>query len=236
MINPIHDKWLQNIDDSKPVRESKVTQKKYNLGRSVARELHWKMLRQKYFENVSDNGKLKVKPEYKNLFFTERPVDDESNHNDWRQNVVVRDCTLQVFLVVIALVSGIYSYLAIAQGIETEVAVQVGLDVLKNVSSVAWAVFVVFNLVVLIYYCRSCLDTLISGFRFLTSLLSRCCATPRNVNLETAFEPTWKQNCENSRGDELLSKSTTSDELLKECSTKSEEHFYDSYGRRTSFL
>ena len=124
------------MDDSKTVRESKITQKKYNLGRSIVREKHWKMLRVKYFENeVSDNGKLEVKPKYKNLIYTEQPVDDESNRNEWRQIVVVRGYTLQVFLVGIALISGIYSYLAIAQGIETEVAVQVGLDVLKNVSS-----------------------------------------------------------------------------------------------------
>jgi len=232
-IKPIHDKWLKNMIESNSVRESKITQKKYNLRRSIAREEHWDMLRRKYFENeVSDNCKLKIKPEYNNLFFTEQPVDDDSKHNDWRQIVVVHGFTLQALLVGIALVSGIYSYLKVAQGIETEVAVQVGLDVLQNVSSTAWAVFGVFNLVVLIYYIRSCLNSLISGSRTLTSMICSCCASPRNFNLETAFKPTWAQreSFESSKSDEHRNESLTkSDGRLYESLTKSEENFNESH-------
>jgi len=228
-IKPKHDEWLENIENSNSVRESKIAQKKYNLQRAIVREDHWKILRQKYFEEnevsdgcksdgctlkvapeykslysterpvddaskKSDGRKLKVRDEYKSLFVAECPVDDESNKSNWRQIVVVRGCTLQLLLVVIALVSGIYSYLAVAQDIETEVAVQDGLGVLKNVSKTAWAVFVLFNLVVIIYYSNSCWNSLISGYRTVKAMvliLFTCCVNRRNLKLETAFKPTW---------------------------------------------
>jgi len=154
-----------------------------------------------YFENErSDDGRLQVKQLYKDLYVTKQPVDDETNRNDWRQSMLPCGCTLQMILVVIALVSGIYSYLAVAKDIETKVAVQEGLGVLKKVSLTAWTVFVVFNLVVLIYYWRSCWDSLLSGARTLTSMLGMlcsCCVSRRNQNLETVFKPTWTQREKN---------------------------------------
>jgi len=194
-IKPIHHEWIDNIEKSKSVRQSKKAQKKYNLKRKKVRESHWDMLMKEYIEcESSDDYKLKVKDLYRNLYVTEQPVDDETNRNNWRQYSLFFGCTVQMFLVVIALLSGIYSYLAVAKDIETEVAVKVGLDVLKNVSLTGWAGFIVFNIVVLVYYWTSCWDSLLSWTRTLTSvlgMLGRCCVSRRNQKLETVFKPTW---------------------------------------------
>lgn len=191
MIYPIQKKFLDTTTNYDSVHTTKIAQKKYNLERSTAQNTHWEMLKQDYFENERHDGKLTVKPQYTNLFITEQPVENETDRNAWRQSVCLCGCTFQMLLVIIALFSGIYSYFSVAQDIDTEVAVQVGLDVLTDVSVSAWLGFIIFNLVVLVYYWRACWDSLISGFRGLISMLCICCASPKNQNLETVFKPTW---------------------------------------------
>jgi len=159
------------------------------------RESHWMRLRQDYFENeCDDNGRLIVRSQYNIFFSSEKPVGNTENLNAWRQNKCLCRCSWQMVLVFIALISGIFSYLQIAQGIETEEAVQVGLNVLNDVSLSAWVVFAVYNLVVLIYYWRSCWNSLKSGCRTFCSMLCRCCRLSTNQVLETAFKRTWSRS------------------------------------------
>jgi len=100
--------------------------------------------------------------------------------------------TFQMLLVLIAVVTGIYSYISIAKDIETKVAVQVGLNVLMDVRASAWGVFVTYNIIVLVYYWRSFWNSIVSGCHYtLSALHCNCCRASDNPCLETAFNPTW---------------------------------------------
>jgi len=222
VINPIHKTYIDNIAVCDSVEASKVAQKKYNIQRCNARKDHWKILEEEYFAKGHD-GIMEVKSHYKNLFIAAQPVEDETDRNAWRQRVFRCGCrcgcTYQMFLVIVALLSGIYSYLSVAQNIDTELAVQEGIDVLKDVSLNAWAGFLVFNLAVLIYYWRVCWDSLISGFCTLTSMFCNCCASSKNQDLETVFKPTWNsykkaKYCENDV--ELLKSGTLNEKQARD--------------------
>jgi len=191
---------IKNIDSAASVRETKVAEKKYNLQRDKVRESHWQNLKLFYFENGCDeHEKLIVKSEFKNLFVTKDPVCHKAHMNAWRQKKCVHRFSWQIFLVFIALITGFYSYLEIAKGIEIEQAVQVGLDVLNDVSLVAWVVFIVYNSVVVIYYWGPCWNSLTSGCYTFCSMLYKCFGISTNQMLETAFKPTWSARSSSRR-------------------------------------
>jgi len=136
-----------------------------------------------YFKKDKDHdGKLRVVSQFEKFYVTEEPLRQTATKDIWRQKLSYQMC-----LVLISLLSGLYSYLKVAKDIETEVAVQTGLGVLKNVSDFAWLTFTIYNLTVLIYYRRSCWDSLISGFRSLRLMLSKCGRISSNKSLETEF-------------------------------------------------
>jgi len=152
-------------------------------------------LKHLYFESErDDDGKLQLRKQYKDWFVTYEPADDLTNHNAWRQAKFLQTCTLQLILVVLAVLLGGYSYLAIARDIETEAAVQDGMEVLKGIGYVDWCLFAAYNIIVLLYFWKSLISTIKSGYNYILFFLyGECCKSIENENLETTFKPTWNR-------------------------------------------
>jgi len=217
-IGKIHAEYLSKVF-KESVKLSKKAQIEYNYGRSEARGKHWEDLRRKYFKDKKDGeGKLEVKkPDMKEWYVTFVPGDDNTNQDAWREKELFYKITLQMLLVLIAVITGIYSYLSIAKDIETKVAVQDGINVLKGVRTRAWCVFVLYNVVVLVYYWRSFWNSIVSGLHYtLISLRCDCCRVSGNQHLETAFKPTWDERKHGSWfARKKKSKENQSDETMK---------------------
>jgi len=199
-IRPVHGKYLDKISSPKQsVKENKITQKIYNHERLTLRMKHWKMLKSIYFEKSQDNSKLHIKDEYKDYFLTYEPLCDSTNQNVWRQGgliyirrhgKVIFIFTYQHFLVFAAIILGIYSYLAIGKDIETEVAVQNGMEVLKDVGPIERLVFAVYNIIVLVYYHKSLVNSLRSGWNSILSVIfCKWCRASQDQTMETTFRP-----------------------------------------------
>jgi len=202
-IKPIHEEYHIKEAFEESVEDSKKLQKTYNWDRAEAREQHWKNLKQKYFDEDED-GKLKPKADAhcEGWYVTFVPADGHENPNAWRQYKFfnISFCcvskrfyiTWQMLLVIIAIITGVYSYLYIARDIETQVAVQEGVKVLEDVTLEACIAFAIYNIVVLIYYWRSCWNSIVSGLYYtIFALRCGCLRASENTCLETVFKPTW---------------------------------------------
>jgi len=188
-IQPIHENYLKGLSGPyNSVRECKIKQKRYNYQRSTARNEHWQNLKRKYFEDkIDEDGKLRIRKQYKDWYVTHEPVDDISD-----QNASMKEKRFQKCLVIVAVGLAIYVYLAIAKDIETEVAVQDGIKVLKDVRIADWFIFAIYNLVVVVYYRKRLISSLKSWWSYIRSaLFCECCRVMDNPSLETTFKPTW---------------------------------------------
>jgi len=137
-----------------------------------------------YFDSESHHDTLQIKEQYrnKNYFVVSEPLHDLTDRNYWRKG------KYQWFLVLAAITLGLYSYLAIGRMVETEEAVQEGMNVLKDVSAFQWLAFAVYNVVVLVYYHKSVIDSIKSGYNYTLSVLfCMWFRTSDDRNLETTF-------------------------------------------------
>jgi len=193
-IQSIHENYLDEVlCPEKSVIDCKIKQKRKNHERWTARNEHWQKLKCKYFEETLDeDGKLQTRKQYKHLYVTHESVDDNTDQNAWMREEFCSNCTYQLLLVIVAILLGMCSYLAIAKDIETEVAVQDGIKVLEGVGFFEWFIFAIYNLVVLGYYRKWFISSFKSGLSYIRSaLLCECCKLFDNPNLETTFKPTW---------------------------------------------
>jgi len=193
-IRPVHEKYMEKILSPKQsVKENKITQKIYNYERWTLRKEHWKKLKSIYFQEKShDASELQINQEYKEYFLTYEPICDRTDQNSWRQAKFIYTFTYQHFLVFAAIILGIYSYLVIGKDIETEAAVQHGLEVLKDVGSFQWLVFAVYNITVLVYYHKPLVNSLKSGWNSILSVIfCKWCTASQDQTMETTFSPTW---------------------------------------------
>jgi len=94
-------------------------------------------------------------------------------------------------LVLGATLLGLNSYLAIGREVETEAAVQEGMEVLKDVIIFQWLAFAAYNIIVLIYYHKSIINNIKSGWYFIRSILLCTWRRASNDDLEATFVPTW---------------------------------------------
>jgi len=199
-IEPIHNEYIRKVLSKTvaSVKSSKVEQKKYNWSRLKAREEHWALLDEKYFvEKKDEESKVRLRDnnELKEWFVTFSPPEDSKNQDLWMKTELFHKISLQMLFVVVAVVTGIYCYLSIAQNIETRVAVQEGLSVLNPVSGLNWCVFALYNIVLLIYYGSSFWGSISSGWHYtLSALRCTCFRASDNNSLETAFNPMWVTN------------------------------------------
>jgi len=194
-IQPIHEKYIKIVlcpDTS--VRDCKIQQKRYNNERSTARNAHWQNLKLKYFdEKFDEDGKLQIRKPYKDWYVT-HAVDNITTQNTSMKEKLFHTSSSQLFLVIIAVLLGIYAYLAIAKDIETEAAVQDGIEVLKGVGLLEWYLFAVYNLLVLAYYRKIFVSSIKSFWGCIRSaLFFECCTVLDNPSLETTFQPTWEK-------------------------------------------
>jgi len=145
-----------------------------------------------YFEEKRDKeGKLQIRQQWKDWYVTYEPADVLTDRNARRQELVAIR-TYKTFLVVIAVLLGVYSYLAIAKDITTEVAVQDGMKVLKVIGPQSWCLFAAYNITVLLYYSNWFISTIKSGYDYILIILfCKCCRAFDNQRLETTFKPTW---------------------------------------------
>jgi len=184
-IKPIHERYIQKIlSTNVSVRNHKLTQKSYNHNRLLLRNKHWGKLRSIYFEEELVDGKLQTKEPYKNYFVTFEPLLKKGN--SWR----IGKC--QWFLVLAAIALGGYSYIAIGRKVETEEAVQKGMEVLKAVDFFQWCSFAGYNLIVIVYYHRLLINNIKSVLKGIISFLSCVwCKSSDDLRLESTFKPTW---------------------------------------------
>lgn len=198
-IRPVHEKYIEKILSRKQsVKENKITQKIYNHERLTLRMEHWKKLKSIYFEEKSkDETKLQIKQVYKKYFLTFEPTRDCTNQNSWRQGklIVWRHgkltyiFTYQHFFVLAAITLGIYSYLAIGKDIETEVAVQNGMEVLEDVGPIERLAFAIYNIIVMLYYHESLINSLKSGWNSILSVIfCKWCKASQDQTMETTFK------------------------------------------------
>jgi len=143
------------------------------------------MLETMYFKDKHD-GIQQVNEKWKHYFVTHKPLDDHVDQNSWRNGAY------QLFLVLLAYGLGIYSYLAIGRKVETDAAVQEGIEVLKDVIYFQWVAFALYNVIVLVYYQKSIIHNIKSWSNSIRSfLLCLWCRAPDNDDLEATFKPTW---------------------------------------------
>lgn len=179
----------QILSTESTVKERKITEKKFMLTRSSLRKQHWDKLVRFYFESVSHHDTLQIKEQRnKDYFVISKPLLDLTDLNNWRKG----GC--QWFLVLAAIALSLYSYLAIGRMVETEEAVQEGMNVLKDVSFFQWLAFAVYNVVVLVYYHKSVINSMKSGYKYILSVLfCTWCRTSDKRNLETTFKINIKE-------------------------------------------
>jgi len=178
------DYTAQILSTESTVKERKITEKKFKESRSCLRKTHWDKLVSIYFESESHNGILQIKEQYrnKNYFVISEPLLDLTDQSNWRKGIC------QWFLVLAAIILGLYSYLAIGRMVETEEAVQEGMNVLEDVSFSQWLAFAIYNVVVLVYYHESVISIIITGYKYILSVLfCMWCRASDNRNLETTF-------------------------------------------------
>jgi len=212
-IEPIHREYVKiAVDTNENVKLAtiKIAQKKYNAGRAEARENHWSELKQTYFDERDGILRLKDDDNFKDWWLIFEAADDSKDQDEWRQKkwFSVRwkhsqsedfFINWQIVLVMLAVITGIWSYISIAMDIETKVAVQQGFNVLANVGVSAWCVFIIYNIVVLIYYWRSFWNSALSGWHYTLSALRCECFSDSHSQLETTFTPIWSQNDKSSK-------------------------------------
>jgi len=166
------------------VKERKITSKTFKNERSRLRSEHWDKLKEYYFDTELE-GTLQVKEKYRNrnYFITFKPLHDRTDRNDWRKG------KYQLLLVLAAMILGYYSYLAIGRVVETEDAVLEGFSVLKDVSLSQWYAFALYNIVVLVYYHTSVMNSIYTSCSFIHSVLfCKWCRASNNLYLETTFK------------------------------------------------
>jgi len=183
-IKPKHKAYMEEIlATNTTVKKHKVTQKKYNHDRSAARKEHWQKLMSMYFKK--QDGILQTEKAYESFFVTFEPIPTK-NDNSWRKG------KYQWFLVLAAIILGIYSYMVIGRKVETEEAVQEGMKVLEDVGFLQWFAFAVYNLIVLVYYNRLLIKNIKSCYRAIVSFLfCAWCGVSDDPKVETTFKPTW---------------------------------------------
>jgi len=194
-IQPLNQKYIDTILDPKmSVKKKKIAQKTYNHASVSVRTNHWKKLETLYFVDNLD-GIQQVNDKWKNYFVPDKPLDDHANQNSWRRG----GC--QKLLVFGATILGLNCYLAIGGKVETEAAVQEGMEVLKDVIFFQWLAFAAYNIIVLIYYHKSIINNIKSGWDFIRSILSCTWCRASNEDLEATFAPTWDETMELLEGD-----------------------------------
>jgi len=211
-IEPLHLEYVKSALDTTAedfkLSKIKMAQKKYNAGRAEARENHWSELKQTYFDKGEDKLRIKDDDHFKDWWLIFEAADDNKDQDNWRQEPLIylrrtpsKDFYInwQIILVMFAVITGIWSYVSIAMDIETKVAVQEGFDVLDNVGVSAWCVFIIYNIVVLIYYWRSFWNSALSGWHYTLSALRCECFSDSDNQLETTFTPIWSQNERSSK-------------------------------------
>jgi len=189
-IRPVHEDYMSKISSpNQSVKENKITQKIYNHDRSKLRKEHWEKLKSFYFEEkVPDDTKVQIRKEFEDYFLRYEPICDRTNQNAWRQGKLIGIFTLQHFLVSAAITLGMFSYLFIGKDIETEVAVQNGMKVLTDVGSFELSVFAGYNIIVLVYYHHSFVNSLKSGWNSILSVVfCKWCKTSQDQTMETTF-------------------------------------------------
>jgi len=182
-IKPIQGEYAKYIlSSARTVKDQKVTEKSYNKDRSSVRNKHWDDLLSMYFEKERKDDILQVKEQHKdkNYFVASKPLNDLTGQNSWREGT-------QWFLVLVASILGLYSYLSIGRMVETAAAVQEGLTVLEDVSFLQWVAFCVYNFVILVYYYQLLINKIKSGCDFILRFITcKWCRTP-DFRLETTF-------------------------------------------------
>jgi len=206
-IKPVHEDYMASITEPQPMSgmstpgknpesacsksvRDKILQKRYNSSRRRERMAHWSNLEKKYFVKKVDQ--LCVAKPHKNWFVTFEVESQNTRQDVSGEKEIFGKHIWQFMTVLIAALTGCYSYLKIAKDIETEEVVQGGLEALKDVSGLAWGVFAVYNIIVLMYYRRSCFNSIYSGWYFTLNILRCKCCKSEEQNLETVF----RQKCE----------------------------------------
>jgi len=195
-IAPIHGNYIEKaLSPQKSVNDCKINQKIYNNKRSTERNKHWEELKHKFFEkNFDGDGKLRLKKQYNDWFVTHMPIDDATDESAWMKKKLFCNCTYQLLLVIAAVLLAMYSYRIIASDIETDEAVQQGIQVLKGTGVFEWVIFALYNVLVLTYYSKGVINSMKSGLTFIRSALCcECCKVLENTCLETTFKPTWNK-------------------------------------------
>jgi len=180
----------QILSTESTVKERKITEKEFKETRSFLRKKHWDNLVSVYFESDSHHDTLQIKEQYrnKNYFVISEPVPDLTDQSNWRKGIC------QWLLVLSAIILGLYSYLAIGRKVETEEAVQEGMNVLEDVTFFQWLAFAIYNIVVLVYYHKSVINSIITGYKYILSVLFCVwCRASDNSNLETTFKINIKE-------------------------------------------